>query len=176
MRFTKDQWEPRMGVALPMSQPTRLEIEKYARDKFSASCARIASDYLDKNTQLLNQVRLTQNGGGYLLEVTNLAAERVRETVLAYGDAYAEAFGVFKVFPDHEAEQSLCANARQLSAGCISQVLGHLASIDKTTRQLIMDPGTNLNHEIEKSMRLALAEARRRLRQPRIQSAIYVEH
>jgi hypothetical protein len=69
--------------AIRMGRPARREIKKFADDAFAVARDRILAEYAEKRNQVLGQVRLKGNSGGYLPALIRWGAERVREMILA---------------------------------------------------------------------------------------------
>ena len=103
-------------------RPARHEIKSLADDAFSVTRDRLITEHAEKKNQVLGQVARTGNSGGHLPALTKWACESLRETILALADAYVEAFTLFGVPADAQAEKDIEACAKQMAAGS-SQVL-----------------------------------------------------
>ena len=88
--------------------------------------------------------------------------------ILALADAYVEAFTLFGVPSDAQAEKDIEAVAKQMAAGSISGVRGQLDLMEKRTNRPGNHSGGHLNREINASMVSALKESRLRLKRQRI--------
>jgi hypothetical protein len=65
--------------AIPISNPHRHEIEKFATESFAVARDRILNEHAEKQTSVLAQVRRTGNSGAYLPALIRCEAEKVRE-------------------------------------------------------------------------------------------------
>jgi hypothetical protein len=83
--------------AIPISNPHRHEIEKFATESFAVARDRILNEHAEKQTSVLAQVRRTGNSGAYLPALIRCEAEKVREVILAWADALVEAFKLYGV-------------------------------------------------------------------------------
>lgn len=146
-----------------MSRPVRSEIEKFANDSSSLAHERLAGEYATKRNQVLAQVRLKHNTGGYAPALIELAALQVRDSILAYADAYTEAFTISGVPADAKAKKSLETASVRIAGGAISGVRGQLDLLKGRTRMHLKIPVGHINREIEKSRVLALKEGKLRL-------------
>ena len=156
--------------AIPVGQPIRSEIKKSAEGAFAVVGEDILKEYAEKKNQVLGQVRLTGNSGGYLPALTKWGEERLRRMVLAYADASVEAFTLYSVPSDVQAEQDLQTSAQQMAAGTISAVRGELDLVGKRAGILLNDQVGHLNREIHAAMKSAVKKGALRLRQQRIRS------
>jgi hypothetical protein len=151
-------------------KPARHEIKSLAEDTFSVSQDLLITEHGEKKRQVLGQVARTGNSGGHLPALTKWACESLRETILALADAYVEAFTLFGVPADVQAEKDIETSARQMAAGSISGVTGQLALIaTRTNRPGNHSGGGHLNREINATMLSALKESRLRLKRQRIE-------
>jgi len=157
-----------MKNALRTGRPVRSEIEKFADEAFAASLDRILGGYAEKRNQVLGQVRLTGNSGGYLPALIRWGADRVRAMILARADVDVEAFTLHGVPSDAWAETNLQTIAQEIAAGTISAIRGELDLKNKRTREHSNHAGGYLNREIEGAMKSALREGVLRLRRQRI--------
>jgi hypothetical protein len=151
-----------------MGRQARSEIEKFANEASAVAHERIAVEYAAKKNQVLAQLRLKGNSGGYVPALTEWAAERVRDTILARANAYVEAFTLHGVPSDARAETDLQTAAQQIAAGAISGVRGQLDLLKKRTKMPLNNPGGHLNREIGAAMKSALLEGVLRLKRQRI--------
>jgi len=150
-------------------RPARHEIKSLADDTFSVTRDRLITEHAEKKNQILGQVARTGNSGGHLPALTKWACESLRETILALADAYVEAFTLFGVPADVQAEKDIEASAKQMAAGSISGVSGELSLIATRTNRPAGHSGGHLNREIDASMLSALKEGRLRLKRQRIE-------
>jgi hypothetical protein len=153
-----------------MSHPARHEIEKFANDAFAIDRDRILTEYAEKKSRVLGQVKLTGNRGGYLPALVTWAAERERELALARADACVRAFTLFGEPSDAQAEEALKTDGRLSAARSISAIRGELQL--RSVRLRIAEEGQGMpwHLEIERSLNTALKEGVLRLRQQRIMS------
>ena len=157
-----------MKNELRTGRPVRYEIKKFADDAFAISRDQILWDRAEKRNQVLSQVRVTGNSGGYLPALIRWGAEGVRETILARAAADVEAFTLFGMPSDARAETSLQTIAQEIAAGTISAIRGELDLKNKRTRQHQNHSEGSLTREIEGAMRSALQEGLLALRRQRI--------
>lgn len=158
-----------LNESIPKGRLARYEIEKFAKDAFATARDRIQKDYANKERHVLRQVRLTGNSGGYLPALVKLKADNVREVILALADAYVEAFTLYKVPSDTQAEKALKMSAQQMVGGAISAVRGQLRLRAGRLRKAEEGQGMPWHLEIERSMDSALEEGLLRLNRQRIQ-------
>ena len=153
-----------------MNHRSRNEIEKFANDAFALDRDRILTEYAEKKSRVLGQVKLTGNSGGYLPALVTWAAEREREMALARADAWVRAFTIFGVPSDVQAEEAIKTYARLSAAGSISSIRGELQL--RAGRLGIAEQGRGMpwHLEIERSLNAALKTGELRLRQQRIMS------
>jgi hypothetical protein len=151
-----------------MGRHTKPEIKQDAEDRFATLRDDILKEYVEQRKQVLAQVRLTGNSGGYLSALVRLEAEHVRKMIRAMAQAYAEAFTLFGVPSDRQAEEDLQTAAQQIAAGSISGIRGDLQH--RSVRLRIPEEGSGVpwHLEIERAMGAALKEGVRGLRRQRI--------
>ncbi len=149
-----------------MTHATRQQIENFANDAFSVARDRILADYAQK----LSQVRRTGNRGAYLPARIELEKERLRTLILARADAWLEAFELFGVPSDAQAEKDLQTCALQMAGGSIAAVRGDLRL--RAGRLRIAEEGRGIpwHLEIERSMNTTLKEGALRLRRQQVTS------
>ena len=142
--------------SIPMSQPSRSEIDTSAGKAFAVDRKRILAEYETKLNHLPAQVGLTGNSGGYLPAVITCGKERVLEMILAWVDARVEAFTSYGVPSDTQTETDLKAFAQQITAASIAAIRGHLKL--RSTRLRIAEEGSGVpwHLEIENAMGDAL--------------------
>jgi hypothetical protein len=155
--------------AIRMNPPSRFEIEKFANDAFEIARHDILAEYADKLNHVAGQVRLTGNRGSYLPTLFGWGAERVREIIRARAKAYVEAFTLYRVPSDAQAEKVLRTCAREIAAGSISAIRGHLRLRSGRLRIGEEGQGRPWHLEIERAMDAALKEGVLRLRRQRIE-------
>jgi len=158
-----------LNESVPKGRLARYEIEKFAKNAFATARDRIHKEYADKEQHVLGQVQLSRNSGGYLPALVKLKADNVREAILALADAYVEAFTLYKVPSDKQAEKAVETSAQQIAAGSISTVRGQLELRSTRLRKRQEGLGSPWHREIEKSMESALKESLLRLSRQRIQ-------
>lgn len=146
------------------SSSVRYEIEKFANDRFAITREHIHADYAARQNKALREVRLRGNVGGELPERTRLAAERVREEILALVDAYVEAFTLYNLRSDAKAESAVAHAARHIAAGTIAGTQGQLDLIGRRTGRHLNDATGHLERQVQASMKSALQEGALRLR------------
>lgn len=154
-----------------MTRPASVEINKLISGAFAVACDRILADGNEKKNQMLGRVRRTGNSGGYLPALTKCGAEHVKAMILARADAYVEAFTLYGVPSDEQAEIDLQTVAQQIAAGSISNIRGYLQL--RSARLRTVEAGLDLpwHLEIERAMDAALKEGVLKLRRQRAQSA-----
>jgi len=86
-----------------MGGPASSELD----DAFAVVRDDILAEFEEKRKQVLAQVRLTGNSGGYLPALTEWGSDRVRTMVFALTDAYVETFTLHGVPLDERAEKDL---------------------------------------------------------------------
>lgn len=153
-----------------MSQPARVEIEKFATEAFAVARDRILREYAEKQRSVQAQVERTHNSGGYLPALAKWGAERLREMILANADAYVEAFTLYGVPSDRQAEQDLQTAAQQMAEGTISDIRGDLQQ--RSVRLRIPEEGRGVPWHlgIERAMHAAVKEGLLRLKRQRIKA------
>ena len=156
--------------ATRMRRSIRPEIEKFANDAFAVARDRILKEHADQQRRALGQAELTGNSGAYLPALIKCEAQHVRETILALADAYVEAYTIHGLPSDMRVDENLRAVARQVTAGAISGIRGHLRL--RSERSRIAEPGLGIpwHLEIERSMDAALKEGLLRLKKQRIKA------
>ena len=162
--------QPIQGIAdgaTRMRRPARPEIEKFANDVFAVARDRILKEHADQRRRALAQAELTGNSGAYLPALIKCEAQHVRETILALADAYVEAFTIHGVPSDTRVD--LRAVARQVTAGAISGIRGHLRLRSGRLRIAEEGRGVPWHLEIERAMDAAVKEGRLKLRRQRIE-------
>jgi hypothetical protein len=178
-RFQKDAMplttggNPSRGVtkgAIGAGPPARSEIKKSAEDAFAVTSEDILKEYAEKKSHSLHQLRPTHNRGGYLPALTKWGEERLRKMVLAYADAYAEAFALCRVPSDELAEKDVETAAQQITAGTISGIRGELDLLEERTGMPVNDSVGHLNRQLQAAMKSAVKKGVLRLRQQRIKS------
>lgn len=153
-----------------MGRRPRIEIEKFARDRFNLLRDDILAEYERKRRHLLKHERRTGNCGGYVPAVTTWGAERARKMILARADAYVDAFTLYGVPSDARAETSLREAAEQEVAGTVSAIRGGLELRARRLRVVEEGRGMPWHLEIERAMKAATKEGVLKLRQQRIES------
>src|SRR5215469_13392730 len=153
-----------------LNPATRQELEKFANEAFSVACDRLNKEHAREQKKAIAEARQTGNVGSYLPSLTKCAADKVRATILALADAYAEAFSLFGLPADKQAENSLARSAQQAAAGAISGVQGHLDLLEKRIKQPLGTPSRHPNREIGEAMQSAVKEGKLRLNRQRIKT------
>jgi hypothetical protein len=156
--------------AIPMGRPTRSEIKKAAEDAFAVASEDILAEYEAMKKEVLDRVRLTHNSGGYLPALTKWGEERLRKMVLAYADAYVEAFTLHDAPSDELAEKDLETAAQQIAAGTSSAIRGELDLLKTRTGIPVNDSVGHLNRQIHSAMKSAVKKGVLRQQQQRIKS------
>lgn len=154
--------------ATHMGRPARPEIEKFANDAFAVARDRILKEHADQQRRALDQAELVGNRGAYFPALIKCEAQHVRETILALADAYVEAFTIHGVPSDTRVD--LRAVARQVTAGAISGIRGHLRLRSGRLRIAEEGRGVPWHLEIERAMDAAVKEGLLRLKRQRIKS------
>jgi hypothetical protein len=154
--------------AIPLERPSRSEIDKSAGKAFAVDRTRILAEYEAKLNHLTAHVGLTGNSGGYLPALIRWGEERVREMILAWVDAYVEAFTSFGAPSDTRAETDLKAFAQQTAAASIAAIRGQLQL--RSIRLRIAEEGSGVpwHLEIERAMGAAVDGGLLRLERQRI--------
>ena len=134
---------------------------------FAVARDRILKEHADQRRRALAQAELTGNSGAYLPALIKCEAQHVRETILALADAYVEAFTIHGVPSDTRVD--LRAVARQVTAGAISGIRGHLRLRSGRLRIAEEGRGVPWHLEIERAMDAAVKEGRLKLRRQRIE-------
>lgn len=155
-----------------MKHGTRQQIEKFANEAFSVARDRILADYAQKLSRLPDQVSRTGIRGPYLPARIELAKERLRTMILAWADAWLEAFELFGVPSDAKAEKDLQTCAREMTGGSIAAIRGELRLRAGRLRTVEEGQGIPWHLEIERSMNSALKEGVLRLRRQQITSKL----
>lgn len=152
-----------------MTIPTRVEIQEYANVAFKVARRRIHREFEEKKAQTLRRAQ-TRNRGSYLPALIKCAAEHVRAMILAWADAYVDAFTRAGLPSDEQTEKDLEMLAQQIAAGSISNVRGYLQLRSKRLR--IVEPRLNLpwHLEIDRAMEAAIDEGVLNLRRQRLES------
>jgi hypothetical protein len=145
-------------VPTGLSCPSRYEIEKFAKGRFALVRDDLLAEYEKQKTQVLRQVRLTDNRGGYVPALISWGATRVRKMVLALADAYIDEFIRYSVPTDERAEKDLQTSAGQFAAGTITGISGEIELMAKRTKRPLQNPGGSLNRGINAAMKLAVNE------------------
>ena len=109
------------------SRPVGFSIEKFANDVFAVACDRILAEFEKKEKLALHQAGLTNNRRAHLAALVKCGAERAREMVPAFADAYADAFTIHGEPSDTEAENAIEASAAQITGGAIFAHSGPIA-------------------------------------------------
>jgi hypothetical protein len=152
-----------------MNPPSRIEIEKFANERFQADLERRINEYALKQAQALAQVRSRGNSGGFLPALIQCKQEKLRAEILALADAWVEAGTIYAVPLQVWAEEALEKAAVLMAAGTVSALRGELDRIAKKTRNPQNETGAG-NRAIEGAMRSALREGKLRLKTQRIQA------
>jgi hypothetical protein len=158
-----------------LNRPSRNEIDKFANQAFAVERNRILKEYAEKQKHVLDQVRRTGNSGGYLPAITKWGTQRLRETILAEANSYAEAFTASGVPSDAKAEAALKRSSLEFAIGTVSNIRGQLDLMSKRTRRPMSDGTGYIEREIEKSRVSALAEGNLKLERQRIAVAAAAE-
>ena len=77
----------------------------FAKEAFSVARDRILRESAEKQTLALRKVRVRGNRGGYIPDLTQCAAECLRELILALADAWVEEFTLRGIPCSAEAEE-----------------------------------------------------------------------
>ncbi|MGA3238350.1 MAG: hypothetical protein ABSG03_18820, partial [Bryobacteraceae bacterium] len=144
--------------AIRTGRPNRHEIEKFAKGRFALVRENVLAEYEKQKTQVLRQVRLTGNRGGYVPALISWGVARVRKMVHALADAYVDEFIRYSVPSGERAEKDLQMSARQFAAGTIASIRGEIELMAKRTKRPLQNPGGDLNRKINAAMKSAVDE------------------
>jgi len=108
--------------------------------------------------------------GSYLPAQVKCAAKHVQAIILAWANAYVEAFTSAGLPSDEQTERDFQMLAHQITGGSIAGVRGELELRSKRLR--IREPGLNLpwHLEIERAMEAAINEGVLKLRRQRLEA------
>jgi hypothetical protein len=140
----------------------------FAKDAFSVARDRILDEYAEKRNQVLRQVRLTRNRGGYVPALTKCAGECLREEILALADAWVEEFTLRGIPCIAKADKDLDLTAREMAAGSNSALRGQLDLMSRRTGIPLNHSFGYINRELGKFMSSALKEGRLRIKRQRL--------
>jgi hypothetical protein len=152
-------------------RPSRQEIEKFAQDRFDIARETILKESAEKKIEALRAARLTGNAGSLVPALVKWGSERVRETILAYAAAYVEAFALYGVPSDLQAETDLRSAAQQFAAGTIPAIRGEIDLTERRTGRPRSQAEGHVKREIEKAMNLATKAGVHMLRRQRVTAA-----
>jgi hypothetical protein len=151
-----------------MNPPSRLEIEKFAKERFQADLERRADEYARKQAQAIAQVMSRGNRAGYLLALIECKQERLRAEILTLADAWVEAGTTYAAPLPVEAEEAFEKTAAEMAAGTLSALRGELDLM--TERIGLVSVPTDGVREIGKAMKSAVGEGRLRLKTQRVKA------
>lgn len=103
--------------------PSKREIEQLVNEIYVVACDDILNEHAMKRMKLMSEARLSGNGAS-LPVLTACEAEFAGKMMLAWADAYIDAFTTYRMPCDHNAQAELLKTAKQIAAGAIASVQG----------------------------------------------------
>jgi len=104
--------------------PSRNEIEQFASETYAVAVQDIRREYARERGKVMRDAQLTGNSEPYLPALTACEAEVAAKMMLAWADAYVDAFTTYQVPCDQDAEANLRTTALQIAGDGVSAVQG----------------------------------------------------
>ena len=144
--------------------PSRREAEQLAEESFALAQEQAAQKFAAAKGSALRNVAKKGNIGGYAPALAQVAASHTHDSILAYADAYVDAFTLAGVPLDEKIHNSLEIGALQIAGGVIGGVTGELHLLQQRTKRHLAIPSGSINRAVSAARTLALRECKLRLK------------